>query len=101
MLGFRVNHATKVTVASTSFVPRLVVLENLTLWPTSEKPEFYVAADSKTPVSTAGGVNINTVSYREQDGKKRNGSPITAVAFGVLSADGKTGDYTIKIVSEN
>lgn len=99
--GFRVNQALKVTVASSSFVPRVVVLENLTQWPTSDKPEFYLAVDSKTPASTAGGVNVNTVSYRLQDKSQRDGTNITGVAVGVLSADGKTGDYTIKIVSEN
>jgi hypothetical protein len=100
-LGFRINQAMKITVASPSFVPRVVVLENLTQWPNSDKPEFYLAVDSKTPASTAGGVNVNSVSYRLQDKSQRDGTNITGVAVGVLSADGKTGDYTIKIVSEN
>jgi hypothetical protein len=101
VMGFRVNQAMKITVASSSFVPRVVVLERLTQWPTSDKPEFYLAADSRTPVSTAGGVNVNTVSYRLQDKSLRDGINITGIAVGVLSADGRTGDYTIKIVSEN
>jgi len=101
ILGFRVNQAMTVKVASSAFTPRVMVLERLTQRPTSDKDEFYVAADSNTLVSSAGGMNINVVDYRWQKDNLRDGTNITGIVIAVFSADGKAGEYSIQVESKN
>lgn len=101
ILGFRVNQAMTAKVASGTFQPKILVLERLTQWPTSDKPEFYVAAVCDGLVSSGGGININICDYRLQKDNKRDGVNITGIVFAVLSGDGKTGDYSIQIENKN
>lgn len=96
ILGFRVNQAMKVTVASKDFVPQPVVLEGLNAWPNKEKMDYYQASTGAV-VSSAGGMNIAVATYREPKDKVRDGAQTYSLIVGVLSADGRSGSYTVKV----
>lgn len=95
ILGFRLNQAMKITVASKDFRPRVVVLETLTVSPYASKREYFQASSSDV-VADAGGMNVVVVTYRAPEDKNREGQKTFGAIIGVLSADGKAGEYTIK-----
>ncbi|MFO1269233.1 MAG: hypothetical protein U1F25_11330 [Rubrivivax sp.] len=96
-LGFRVNLATKVTVSSSEFKPRVVVLERLAESAGPQvKAAYYVVGVGEA--MEAAGTQVASISWRQEKRARQTiGGPIIAV----LSESGKAGSYTLKVENSN
>ncbi|MBI5719564.1 MAG: hypothetical protein HZC37_17990 [Burkholderiales bacterium] len=99
VLGFRVNQATKVTVASSDFKPRVLILERSGDTPGPQVKPVYVVVGSGEAVEGVGGGHVASISWRQPEKNTRNttGGPIIAV----LSESGKPGAYSLKVENSN
>lgn len=97
VLGFRVNLATKVTVSSSEFKPRVLVLERLAESPGPQvKAAYYVVGAGEA--MEAAGTQVASISWRQE---KRSRETIGGPLIAVLSEGGKAGSYTLKVENSN
>jgi len=96
-LGFRVNQATKVTVSSSEFKPRVLVLERLAGSAGPQvKAAYYVVGVGEA--MEAAGTQVASISWRQE---KRSRETIGGPIIAVLSDSGKAGSYSLKVENSN
>jgi hypothetical protein len=99
VLGFRVNQATKVTVSSSEFKPRVLILERSGETPGPQVKPVYVVVGIGEAAEGMGGGHVASISWRQPEKKTRNtiGGPVIAV----VSDSGKPGAYSLKVENSN
>ncbi|MBL8287720.1 MAG: hypothetical protein JNL85_07040 [Rubrivivax sp.] len=96
-LGFRVNLSAKVTVSSSEFKPRVLVLERLAESPGPQvKAAYYVVGVGEA--NEVGGAQVASISWRQE---KRARETIGGPLIAVLSEGGKAGSYSLKVENAN